>query len=147
MIELTVDAFSSVLPLLGDGWSCIPLIAVLDGRHAGRVFVDDTAAPAAAYVWTPWGYHYLIGAPHDASFIPVIREKLMLELLPHAASLGEPDILLTLIPETWETALADLLPAPAPVKIYRRHFSFNAQKFCALADWKAVSQRVVQSSS
>ena len=138
MIELCVDAFTRVKPLLGNFQHSIPLNGVLDGNHAGRIFVDDDTAPSIAYVWTPWGYHYLLGIPQDSAFIPTLRTKLIDDLQLQSATLGEPDILLTLVPETLAPVLADILPTPSVVKLHRSTFRFNRSKFLVLKDWEKL---------
>ena len=135
MLELSVDTFPSVEPLLGDFQHCIPLNGVLDGTHAGRIFVD-AAVPSIAYIWTPWGYHFLLGIPQGNAFIPALREKLLEELQPQSAALGEPDILLTLIPKVWESMLGDILPTPTVINLQRSTFTFNESKFMTLRDWR-----------
>jgi RimJ/RimL family protein N-acetyltransferase len=134
MNELPAEQFFSVQHLLGDLQQCVNLNGVLDGRHAGRVFVDDSVAPSAAYVWTPWGYHYLLGDCSDPTFISALRTKLADELQPYSAAQGEPDILLTLVPDSWESALGDLLPTPDVLKLYRSTFTFDRSKFQTIFD-------------
>ena len=136
MIELSVDAFPSVEPLLKDFQHCIPLNGVLDGKHAGRVFVDDAAVPSSAYVWTPWGYHYLAGISKDGAFLSTLREKLIDDIQPQSAACGEPDILLTLVPEALTPVLVDIMPTPYVVNLHRSIFTFNQSKFLTLQDWK-----------
>jgi RimJ/RimL family protein N-acetyltransferase len=134
MNELPAEQFFSVQHLLGDLQQCVILNGVLDGRHAGRIFVDDSAAPSVAYVWTPWGYHYLMGNCSDFTFLSALQTKLTDELQPYSAAHGEPDILLTLIPDSWESILGDLLPTPNVLKLYRSTFTFDRIKFQTIVD-------------
>ena len=50
--------------------------------------------------------------------------------------MGEADILLTLIPGTWEPLLDAILPTPRVIKIFRRSFDLNMKKFQVMADWE-----------
>jgi RimJ/RimL family protein N-acetyltransferase len=129
VIEIYRSQFAVAQSLLDESMHHLPLRGVLSGRHKGRVFVDDALRPACAYVWTPWGYHYLMGIPKDRAFISEIQERLVVELLPQSVILGEQDILLTLIPEGWEKLITDILPNGAINKLYRNTFAFNGVKF------------------
>jgi hypothetical protein len=135
MIELSVDRFVSVQHLFA-GCYCIPLNGVVDGQHEGRIFVDNALSPSAVYVWTPWGYHYFAGASSEVSFIESMREMLTDTLQPQSASVGEPDILLTLMPGVKKAPAGDILPTSEVIKIYRSTFAFNEAKFLVIGDWK-----------
>jgi GNAT superfamily N-acetyltransferase len=136
MIELSFELFAFVQDLFV-GCHCIPLGGVFGGWYKGRIFVDDVTSPSAAYVWTPWGYHYFAGTPNNVSFNQAMRKMLADELQPESAAVGESNILLTLAPEGDEVLVGDILPSPTAIKIYRSTFKFNKTKFQSVGDWKS----------
>ena len=66
MIELEQDAFGNVLPLYQAGDKQFPLIlAVIQKKQRGWVFVDDPIRPASAMVINAFGFMQLFGADNS----------------------------------------------------------------------------------
>lgn len=129
MIELKFSQFPVVESLLVNLQYAIPLHGVVTSMHPGRIFVDEVLDPQTAYVWTSWGYHYLLGSVAPQAFIDALHKKLVEELLPQSAALGEPDVLLTVSHNEWEAVLDKIFPVGNVMKLYRRAFTFDVAIF------------------
>lgn len=103
--------------------------AVLDGNNPGLVFVDDSARPQSAFMFSPEGCYLAGNSDHDA-FNRALNEAL------HGKQLfDEPIEALCFIcaSESWEKQLAVVLHPHQPIQIPRRHYICRKLKH----DWRA----------
>ena len=124
--ELPADHFDVTAPLFAEAWFDEPYMdAVLKGRHPGRIFVDDPAAPSAALMCRTYEY-YVAGAVasplrqfiKDAPSEPAVFQKLY-----GYAPLGD----------AWETVILEDY-AGALIRIPRHNFRWQG---APLMDWRA----------
>jgi RimJ/RimL family protein N-acetyltransferase len=120
MQELTSDRFILVAPLFGGLPEHLAIAAVLGGAATGRVWVDDTEAPAAAVVWVQ---HRIFAGGDDWSaanhvihaIAAAARQRGDWGIGVYAAGRGEWDHLLGGLPwrqlprEYWEISQEDYL--------------------------------------
>ena len=84
MIELATSDFAEIRPLAEAGDGCGSFVAaLLEGNHAGRVFVDDRDAPSTALVSLACEFLYPLGAVGDAGAIRALEELIRAQLVPH----------------------------------------------------------------
>jgi len=103
--------------------------AVLDGNNPGLVFVDDSARPQSAFMFSPEGCYLAGNSDHD-TFNRALNEAL------HGKRLfDEPIEALCFIcaSESWEKQLAVVLYPHRPVQIPRRHYICRKLNY----DWRA----------
>jgi RimJ/RimL family protein N-acetyltransferase len=136
-VELQPAEFSRVLPLMQSIRHGVPPKAVIAGNCPGRIFADDAEHPAAAFVWTRFGYFYLVGDAGRVDFIHALRDLLRDTLIPDSVRLGERGFILYPFEEAWGAQVRTLLEGRAPFKIFRRTFDFHPDRFAALPDWRA----------
>src|SRR5687767_6983043 len=68
MVELEQDAFQKILPLYQSEGKCFPLIlAVIQNKQRGWVFVDNPESSASAIVITNFGFMQAFGTEHSKS--------------------------------------------------------------------------------
>lgn len=137
MHELTALSFAQIKPLSANLHFCVPLQAVLEGNAPGRVFVDQAHAPPSAFVWTRWGYYYLLGSSHNAAFVSALAQQLADELLPASLAGGEPEPILYPDDPGWKTHWETLFEGRQTFEIYRRVHAFDRAAFDRLPDWRA----------
>jgi len=105
--------------------------AVIEGYTAGRIFVDDIAAPRAAYTLTTCGYSYLAGDADATAFSVALGALLTKTLLPTQARSGDPTLVFYPLTLGWGAAIPALLPDLSLLPLYRRTFTFDAAAFAA----------------
>ena len=67
MIALSPDRFARVTPLFDAYWGLRPgIYSVIEGRQAGRIFVDDVERPRTALLWGD--FFFLAGEPTNDAF-------------------------------------------------------------------------------
>ncbi|MBN1934015.1 MAG: GNAT family N-acetyltransferase [Anaerolineae bacterium] len=137
MIELDAAQFNLAQPIFSRLDFCVPLQAILEGSAPGRVFVDRATAPTVAFVWTRWGYYYLCGNPHNATFVAALAQRLADELLPASITGGESEPILYPDGEGWKAYLETLFKGRQTFEIYRRVHAFDRAAFNRLPDWRA----------
>lgn len=130
LAELSSAVFHTILPLAGV--SGHPVVnAVIEGHTSGRVFVDDAAAPRAAFILTTCGYSYLAGAADHAAFNTALGALLTETLLPAQARSADPSLVFYPLTPDWGGAIPALLPDLPLLPLYRRIFTFDAVAFTA----------------
>jgi RimJ/RimL family protein N-acetyltransferase len=134
MFELDVAHVARGHALLDALAHLIPLAGVLEGRHHGRIFVDDLLCPTVALVWTPWGYYYLGGDVAPPASRDALAHLLRETLVPASVAGGEPGLLLTLGTPDWAAHLDYLLGASGVIEAQRRTFTFDRAAFARRRD-------------
>jgi RimJ/RimL family protein N-acetyltransferase len=117
--ELPATSYDRVKPLY-EPLSFMPFCAgVLEGSHAGRVFVDDVRQPHTAFMltWDCWGF--LGGDPRHDDFFQALNEALFAK-----AFLGEHSwgLFLSCPPDGWTEPLATVCAPRPPIELPRRHY-------------------------
>ena len=125
MIELTLNEFASVLPLVGAIKQQVLPSAICQGINPGRVFVDRADAPRVALLWTPVGYYFLAGEPAQAGGLTEISHTLTEIFIPASQASGETGFILIPSTAAWKEHLPTLLPGREAIEIYRRPFVFD----------------------
>lgn len=118
MHTLEPSLYERVRPLVGELSAYnVSIPALLDGINPGRVFVDDPAAPQAAFIESVEGFH-LAGNPQRAAFIQEVNAYLRRTHLREEGS----SLYLCVDPPGWVAQLPALF-APRPVQtLARRHY-------------------------
>jgi RimJ/RimL family protein N-acetyltransferase len=127
--ELPVDRFYVTAPLFAEAWFDEPYMdAVLKGRHPGRIFVDDPAAPSVALMCRT--YEYFVAGTVEPALRAFIKD-----------APAEPGVFQKLygyapVGDAWERAILDDY-AGALIRIPRHNFRWPDAPFAPLMDWRA----------
>lgn len=135
MFELDIAHVARVRPLLEELAHLLPLAGVLEGRHTGRLFVDDLLHPTVVLVWTPWGYYYLGGAV-TLSCCSALVDLFSQTLVPDSIAGGEHGLLLTLGERRWVAQFDRLLGKGAWLELQRRTFTLDSAAFAQHCGWQ-----------
>jgi hypothetical protein len=137
MIELKVNEFTSILPLLvGIKQKVLPY-AICEGFSPGHVFVDRRENPQTALIWTAMGYFCLAGEPTQARNLPNISRMLTETFITAMHATREIGLILITSTEAWKEYLPSLLPGRKVIEIYRRTFTFDPSRFSARGNWRS----------
>jgi len=132
MQELDAGAFAVVRELFdGIDFERPAVYAVLEGSQPGRVYVDRTDQPTAAFIWA--NSHYMAGAFSNAAFRTEVEQLLRTQVMPRTGHL-----LLYAYSDAWRNVLGDLLRDDAPQHIQRTAFDWDPARFIAEhREWRA----------
>lgn len=122
LYELEPAQFACVRPLITELAYHLSIQAVIDGTVAGQIWVDDVAAPQAAFIRTPEGT-YLAGSPANTAFNQALAALLLTRT---RASLKYH-------PAAWEETFPLLLACKFARPYPRRYYTF--QQFL-IPDWR-----------
>lgn len=113
------------------------LFSVLEGNHAGRIFVDNAAAPTAAMASLACEFNFLVGDAGNTAFAGAVQQLFLTDLTPPPAPWGQMLFLMPLS-RAWH---ADILRRYGSYRIddiARRVFTFDAGRFAVRhGDWRA----------
>jgi RimJ/RimL family protein N-acetyltransferase len=127
--ELESGQFEKVLPRF-EGYLQDPMMhAVIEGRLRGRVFVDNTTSPVAAFVWTGTECAYLAGGQGNSEFKRALYKLVADEIIPFAQASGCEYLSLFSFPESYATELEELFGAHLPLKTPLSTFAFDEDRF------------------
>jgi len=132
MEELEASEFGCVRVLF-ERIDCLraAVFTVLEGRQAGRVYVDRREGPTVALVRSD--FCYLGGDASDAAFNAALLDLLRVEVMPHTEH-----VLLYSFAEAWRDALDGLLAAYEVRRVVRTVYRLDPDAFTARhADWRA----------
>ncbi len=135
MIELEMPDFKIVVPLLKDIKQTVLPYAVCEGYNPGRVFVDDVNHPETVMIWTPVGYYFLV--LNQVQVLDELSKLLTETFIPASKAIGETGFILVASLDDWQEKTSALLGNREIIEIFRRPFSFNADKFTARGNWRA----------
>jgi hypothetical protein len=130
--EIQGDQFDRVIPLF-DTISCYrpAIFTVLEGRQAGRVFVDRVDDPTAVVVGLD--FYYFGGNPAALDLQSEVADLLEREVMPVTEHL-----LIVPLTGAWDDALKPILQPYGPTRYERAVFTLDAARFRELnAGWQA----------
>jgi RimJ/RimL family protein N-acetyltransferase len=132
MLELKPEQYKNVLPLFKNFKQAVLPQSVCEGFNMGRVFADDGQHPHSACIWTPIGYYlFVVGRGQNLDDV----SKLLTEtFIPESKSMGETGYILVAEFDDWREKTSALLNEREVIEIFRRPFTFNAEKFNA--NWR-----------
>jgi hypothetical protein len=131
MVEIDASRYERVIPLF-DAIGCYrpAIFTVLEGRQAGRVFVDRVNDPTAAVV--SFDFCYFGGGPAALDLQSEVVDLLEHELMPQYEHL-----LLVPLTGPWDDALKPLLQPYNPQRYERAAYVLDADRFHELnAGWQ-----------
>ncbi|NIV33567.1 MAG: GNAT family N-acetyltransferase [Anaerolineae bacterium] len=127
--ELERGQFEKALPLFV-GYLQDPMMhAVIEGRLRGRVFVDNTTSPVAAFVWTGTECAYLAGGKESSRFRQALYELVVEEIIPSAQASDREYLSLFSFPESYAAELERLFGPHLPLKTPLSTFAFDEDTF------------------
>ena len=131
--ELEKATYKKARPLFQEmGHSQIFADAVLEGYHAGRIFVDDPESPTAALIAPMCEFFFTAGQTEDEAFNQAMRVLILSELVS-----PEGDLLLFPTSEAWQSVLDKLFADYARLHVARKVFTFDPAAFIARqAKWR-----------
>ncbi len=127
--ELDKSEFEKARSVYAGLENCVAATAVIEGNTPGRIFVDNSENPAAAFMWNEFRYGFLAGNPDNSEFIESLSRLLTETLLPEAKNSHDPTLLLYPYPESWREKIDVLVRGHSPLHLARSMFTFNPSKF------------------
>ncbi len=126
--ELSPGAFWRITPLIQTVWRDRALIAgIIEGTSAGRIFVDDTAQPNAAFIAAHGGDYFLVGDPNARAMTQFLSDR------PHEADVFN-GVFAYFVDTAWcDTLFQTGIPHLQPARAFR-HIDPD---FPSLAHWQA----------
>jgi RimJ/RimL family protein N-acetyltransferase len=129
MFELNLSQIQAVLPLISSLDQAVLPRAVLEGTTAGWVFADDRTHPTSALIGLPCGYFFGAGKAPEGAALTAARRLVNNTLVPRSQAGGNFGFIFSFGGEDWIKSLPILLLGRSPFHIYRRAFSFDAERF------------------
>ncbi len=134
MLELSPTDVFRVAPLFQSiDHSQAIVFSVLEGNNPGRVFVDDAKAPTVALLYPAGAFLYIIG---DENHPVLSRELVPLIFDVILPSTGEQEMVLFAFSDAWREKLDLLFQEKGAIRIARKVFHFNPDKYHTLPDWR-----------
>lgn len=132
MIELKQSDFCKVTPIFKGIDHGAPLVfSVIEGNNTGRVFVDDANDPTCALVCPEAGFMYLGTTDTQDDFIKETCDFIFESMLP---KMQEKEMVLFAFSEEVRKKLDKHFQGKGVIRIQRRTFSFNRERYKANAD-------------
>lgn len=132
--ELAKSEFENVRPLFEDLKYQLTTSAVLDGSSPGRVFVDDTSLPSAAFMHTVEGY-FLAGSPKNEKFCEGLKEHVETIIRTRKTMRpDEEDLFFGFSPDSWMDKFDFIFTMRPPLDCPRRHYICMKLEL----DWRAM---------
>ena len=127
MLEIDASIFHKVIPLFSQIEHNIATVySVLEGNSPGRVFVDKLHHPSCAFLFPEGTFYYIAGDEKNETFCHSICQLLFNKILPSA---DEKEMVLFTFSEAWRERLDKLLEEKGAIRIYRKVFDFNSEKY------------------
>jgi len=127
MLEMDASQFQRVIPLFRQIEHSIAIVfSVLEGNSPGRVFVDKLDQPSCAFLFPEGTFYYIAGDEKNDAFCHSVHQLLFEKLLPDA---DEKEIILFAFNDAWRICLDNLLKENGAIRIYRKMFDFNADRY------------------
>jgi RimJ/RimL family protein N-acetyltransferase len=134
MDRLAGNHYGKAAPVFQSLSHHLAVSAILEGRVAAAVFVNDSARPTAALTWNKHRF-YLAGSSEDRSFNEDLHCLFIETIVPQALQAGNNRLMLYYAPGAWEGAVADvILREWRPVKSQRQFYAFHK----APVDWRGL---------
>jgi RimJ/RimL family protein N-acetyltransferase len=133
LYELTKSEYEIVRHMFEDLKYQLTTSAVLDGTSPGRVFIDDTSSPTAAFMHTVEGF-FLAGSPESENFREGLKEHAE-EIITRRETMrpAEEDLFFGFTPDSWVDKFDSIFKMRPPLDCPRRHYVCNKIKL----DWRA----------
>jgi len=129
MIKLKNKDYSKVIPLFKGIQHSTPLVfAIIEDNSKGSVFVDDSNYPKSAFIYQEGGFMYLMS--DDDIFMEQVRDYILNQLLPE---MDEQEMVLFAFKDTTRDKLDALLKDKGAIRIERKVFYFNLERFKEIA--------------
>lgn len=127
--ELPPENYESVRPIFQGFDYSLSILAALERKSPGRIFVDDIYRPRAGLALTVEGY--LLAGEHDDPEINQALQHLLKERIFTGEVFvnGDWSFSLAVHPQAWETKLPEFIPTHEVVKMERYHYLCRALKF------------------
>lgn len=122
MIELSIEEYANVLPLLDKSEICVSALSVIDGNQSGKVFADQRVNPASSLIINSYGQYLVAGSGDNEEFMNEVTAFLLDE-----QNHGNYYDLFATAPE-WIAQLSERL-AGKTVLLHRSSFTFDLSKF------------------
>lgn len=123
MIELKYDEFCRVTPILQGIKHSIPIVfSLIEGNSSGKVLVDHREHPTSALIYPDGGFIYLIADDKNNAFIISASDYVFNKML-------EKEIIIFAFEDTIRNKLDQLLKSKGTIRIERKIFNFNLEKF------------------
>jgi RimJ/RimL family protein N-acetyltransferase len=107
------------------------VFSVIEGNSPGQVYVDEAHHPTVALLYAAGAFFYIAGDENRAtarrSLVPLLFDM----ILPQIA---DPELVLFSFSPAWRGVLDDHLRAKGAIRIARKAFRFDPQKFARLPD-------------
>ncbi len=134
MIELAPASIQVVTPLFQSiDHSRAVVFSVLEGNSPGRVFVDNVQSPTLALLYPVGAFLYIIGDENHPALPQELVPLIFEDILPAA---DEKEMVLFAFSDAWREKLDLLLQEKGAIRIARKVFRFNPEKYRNLPDWR-----------
>jgi RimJ/RimL family protein N-acetyltransferase len=134
MHELSPGDIALITPLFDSiGHSQAIVYSVLEGNSPGRIFVDDLKNPTVTLLYPAGAFLYINGDENHPSLTSELVPLIFDNILPAA---GESEMVLFAFCDSWRAKLDLLLHEKGAIRIARKVFRFNPEKYHALPDWR-----------
>ena len=132
--EFSPEQFPLIAPLFASiDHSQAIVYSVLEGNSPGRVYVDDLKKPTVALLYPTGAFLYISGDENHPSLTNELVPLIFDDILPAA---GEQEMVLFAFSDAWRAKLDLLLQEKGAIRITRKVFNFNPEKYLALPDWR-----------
>lgn len=129
MVKLKNEDYSKVIPLFKGIQHSIPLVfAIIEDNSKGKIFVDDINCPTSAFIYQEGGFMYVMSDDHI--FLGQVRDYIFSKLL---LEMGEQEMVLFTFKDTTRDKLDELLKEKGVIRIERKVFYFNLERFREIA--------------
>lgn len=134
MFVLNPKEYSKVLPILKNIDHNVALVfSVIERNSPGVVYVDNIIEPQSIFIDTLGSFYYLCGREDNVEFNNQVYDTIFREILPKRI---EKELILFSYSDEWKDRLDYLLKEKGAIRINRKTFSFNLQKFNPYIGWK-----------
>lgn len=138
MVELSQTEFQNVKKLFRKvDHSAAVIHAVLEGNSPGKVYADNQVTPTVALLFPEGTFYYAAGNENSAvlnhDLVPLLFDRLVPES-------QEKEMVLFSFSDAWRDKLDRLLRSRGVIRISRKVFGFNIDKFKHLPNWKSGIQ-------
>ncbi len=86
----------------------LAIIAVIEKRTRGKIWVDDVNSPKSAYIWNKSHFHYIAGDENNNEYNASL-EKLLADKIPKEAKKHKTDTFCIYSSPNWENMIVDIL--------------------------------------
>lgn len=129
MIKLHTNEYIKAAPLFSGIRHSTPLVfSIIEGNGKGSIFVDDANNPTSAFICQDGGFMFIMS--DDDVFMEQVIDCVFDQLLPE---MDEREMVLFEFSDTTRDKLDALLKVHGAIRIARKTFSFNIERFNKIA--------------